>query len=340
MPPAGGVGNPGGHAAVPAEAALVDVAHPTTVIGSGTPASCTSAAVVAAVKKGGVVTFNCGPTPVSITMTETAKVVNANERLVIDGGGKVTLSGDGKRRILYQDTCDQAQGWTTSHCDDQATPLLVLQNLTFADGNSSATDNRGGGAVLVGGGQVKVINSRFVRNTCNATGPDVAGGALRLIMTTAPDYIVNSTFGGSAADANTCSNGGAVAGLQARNIVILNSLFTNNAAVGRGANPARAGTPGGGNGGAIYSDGMKLSLSVKGSLVQDNTANEGGGALFYTSNDGQGPLFLLDSSVLRHNPDTPWMNTPGMFVKGTKEYGQEPLTMDMLKRYLVNTTIQ
>ncbi|MFC1419387.1 hypothetical protein [Streptacidiphilus cavernicola] len=138
-------GNPGGGAAVPAAARAVDSSHPDRVIGHGTAASCTSAAVVAAVAAGGVITFSCGPDPVVITMTATAKVRNASARVVLDGGGKVTLSGGGQRRILYQDTCDQAQGWTTSHCQDQSTPQLTVQNLTFADGNSTGDTAEGGG---------------------------------------------------------------------------------------------------------------------------------------------------------------------------------------------------
>jgi hypothetical protein len=54
-------GNPDGHAYVPPAARAVNTRHPNHVIGSGTPASCTSAAVVNAVAKGGVITFNCGP---------------------------------------------------------------------------------------------------------------------------------------------------------------------------------------------------------------------------------------------------------------------------------------
>ncbi|HEY3480810.1 MAG TPA: hypothetical protein VGL02_18090, partial [Streptomyces sp.] len=117
--PAGGgtphFGNPGGHAAVPAAARAVDTSHPTRTVGHGSAASCTSAAVAAAVAAGGVITFSCGPNPVVITMTATAKVRNAaSSRVVLDGGGKVTLSGGGRHRILYMNTCDQAQGWTTS----------------------------------------------------------------------------------------------------------------------------------------------------------------------------------------------------------------------------------
>src|SRR3954451_2136023 len=89
-------GNPAGHAAVPAAARAVDTSHPTRTIGDGTPASCTSAAVVKAVAAGGIITFDCGPGPVTITMKTTAKVRNANATVVLDGGGRVTLSGAGK----------------------------------------------------------------------------------------------------------------------------------------------------------------------------------------------------------------------------------------------------
>src|SRR5262245_6311291 len=84
-------GNPAGKAAVPAEARAVDTTRPTRVIGNGTRASCTSTAVVAAVAAGGIITFSCGPAPVTIAMTQTAKVRNANgPKVVLDGGGKVT----------------------------------------------------------------------------------------------------------------------------------------------------------------------------------------------------------------------------------------------------------
>ena len=208
-------GNPGGRAPVPAEARAEDTSQPTRVIGDGTPASCTSAAVVAAVAAGGVITFYCGPAPVTITMKATAKVRNANgPTIVLDGGGKVTLSGGGKRRILYMNTCDKAQGWTTSHCQDQDHPRLTVQNLTFADGNSTGetTEGGGGGAIFVRGGRFKVVNSRFVRNRCDQTGPDLGGAAIRVLSQYQgkPVYVVNSTFGGASGQGGVCSNGGAL----------------------------------------------------------------------------------------------------------------------------------
>ena len=65
------------------------------IVGNGTPASCTSRAVVAAVRAGGLIRFSCGPRPVTIRMKETARVRNTASRVVLDGGGLVTLSGMG-----------------------------------------------------------------------------------------------------------------------------------------------------------------------------------------------------------------------------------------------------
>ena len=131
-------GNPDGHASVPQAGAAVNTSHPNHVIGAGTAAGCTSAAVVKAVASGGVITFNCGPNPVTITMTATAKVVNTSHQVVLDGGGLVTLSGGGKRQILYMNTCDKKQKWTTSDCYNQQWPQLTVQNITLKDGNSKS----------------------------------------------------------------------------------------------------------------------------------------------------------------------------------------------------------
>jgi hypothetical protein len=313
-------GNPGGGVAVPAAAQAVDTSHPTTVIGHGTAASCTSAAVVAAVAAGGVITFACGPDPVVITMSATAKVRNASSRVVLDGGGKVTLSGGGVRRILYMDTCDQAQGWTTSHCQDQSTPQLTVQNLTFADGNSTGdtAEGGGGGAILDRGGRLKIVNSRFLRNRCDRTGPDLGGAAVRALDQSGglPVYVVDSTFGGAPGQGGSCSNGGALSSIGV-SWVVLDSVLSYNSAVGDGANPARSGTPGGGSGGAVYTDGNRYTVTVEGSLIEHNTANEGGGALFFVSNDHTGTLTLKDSTLLA-NPNAGFSTAgyPGIFFLG------------------------
>lgn len=124
---------PAARCTLPAEAQPEDVSRPTTVVGTGTAASCTPAAFVAAVAQGGVITFDCGAAPATITLDQTAKVFNdKSQKVVIDGGGRVTLSGGGRVRILYQNTCDESQVWTTDHCDNQEYPQLTVQNITFA----------------------------------------------------------------------------------------------------------------------------------------------------------------------------------------------------------------
>jgi hypothetical protein len=305
-------GNPSGSAVVPAAAQPVNTSHPTRVIGNGTPASCTSAAVVAAVAAGGIITFSCGPGPVTIAMQATAKVVNTSAEVVLDGGGKVTLSGGGLRRILYMDTCDPGQQWTTSHCQNQPEPQLVVQNLTFTRGNSTGQtyDGGGGGAILDRGGQLKVIDSSFLDNRCDSTGPDLGGAAIRALSqyNNLPVYIVRSTFRGG-----VCSNGGALSSIGV-SWVVLNSVMTGNKAIGWGANPASSGSPGGGSGAAIYTDGDLYTLTVAGTVIRHNTAREGGGAIFFVSNNFTGTL-SIQGSALHDNPSEGFQTVgyPGIF---------------------------
>jgi hypothetical protein len=312
-------GNPGG-VALPAEAQRVDTSNPDRTVGTGTPAGCTSQAVVDAVALGGIITFNCGPDPVTIVMTDTAKVVNTSPVVVLDGGGKVTLSGGGQLRILYMNTCDPAQIWTTSHCQNQDQPQLTLQGLTFTAGNSAGDlrEGGGGGAVFVRGGRVKVLDSVFTANRCDSTGPDVGGGALRVLSqyNGLPVIVATSTFGGSPGRGNSCSNGGALSSIGV-SWQIYNSLFTDNSAIGLGANPARSGTPGGGNGGAICLDGNRYALDLAGTIVRDNVANEGGGAIFFVSNDRTGEL-RITASALSNNPSLGFETAgyPGIFFLG------------------------
>lgn len=299
---------------VPDEARAEDSSHPTTVVGNGSPASCTSSAFVDAVARGGVIVFDCGSDPVTITLDRTAKVVNdASQQVVIDGGGKVTLSGGGRVRILYQNTCDEAQVWTTPHCDNQPYPELTVQNLTFIDGSAKSTDE-GGGAIYAQGGRLKVVNSHFYGNACADTGPDVGGGAIRALQQHGgkPVFVVGSTFGSADGGGNVCSNGGALSSIGV-SYTVLNSVLVNNRAVGNGANPAKPNTPGGGSGGAIYNDGNAFHLRICGSTLENNHANEGGGAIFFVSNDRSGSL-SIEESRLENNESGTFENFPGMFV--------------------------
>ena len=69
-------GHPGRICAVPPEGLPEDSSRPTTVVGTGTPASCTPEALEAAVAAAGVVTFDCGPDPVTITLPRELRLRN------------------------------------------------------------------------------------------------------------------------------------------------------------------------------------------------------------------------------------------------------------------------
>jgi hypothetical protein len=237
----------------------VDTSSPTTVVGTGTPASCTEAALTAALTKGGVVTFDCGAAPITITVTAEQAFKNDT---VIDGGGKVTLSGGGKTRILHLVSAYNV-----------ATPKLTVQHLAFTGGfttdvmNTKAT-TQGGAAIFRDGGSLDVIDCQFTDNHCAQTGQDVSGGAITSqgIGTT---VIVGSTFTN-----NSGSDGGAVGNL-GDILTVVNSTFDGNSATGTDGNPGN-----GGNGGAIVFDGSKTTMTLCGSTFTHNKANAAGGAVF------------------------------------------------------------
>jgi predicted outer membrane repeat protein len=270
---------------------------------------------VAAIRHGGVIRFACGPKPVTIRMRSTAKVVNTSRRVVIDGGGRVTLSGGGRRRILYMDTCDKRQTWTTSHCQDQATPRLTIERLRMIDGNSTGQlfEGGGGGAIFDRGGRLQIVDSTFAGNRCDPTGPDLGGGAVRALSQyrSLPVDVINSRF-----TDNVCSNGAALSSIGV-SWTVTGDTFTGNRAIGHGANPARGGTPGGGSGGAIYNDGDTMQLRISHSTFTHNHANEGGGAIFFVSDDRTGTMSIRDSHLIDNVSDGfQTAGLPGIYFLG------------------------
>jgi hypothetical protein len=272
--------------AIPAGAGLEDTSHPNHVVGRGTPASCTSAAVVAAVKAGGIITFDCGSAPVTIEMTETAKIFNdAAAKNVIDGGGLVTLNGMKQRRILYMNTCDESLVWTSTHCQDQEYPQLTVQNITFSDGNAGNESSPEGGAIYALGGRIKVVNSRFFSNICKShTSTLLFGGAVSAFeqYEALPVYVVHSTFGGESNLGNTCNDGGALGSIGVSWTIVDSVLDYNHAA----------------SGGAIYNDGVDLKLILSGSRLEYNQVTTYGSAIFFVSDTDPGSVTITDSSIV------------------------------------------
>lgn len=275
----------------------VDTSKPTTVVGTGSAASCTDAAFRAAVAKGGIVTFDCGG---AATITVASEVPVSTDT-TIDGSNQITLSGGASSRILHI-----MSAWNV------ATPLLTVQNLTFANGFTSDVPNttstkEGGGAIFEDGGSLTVIHCVFQGNQCALSGQDVSGGAING-QGVGTLIIVGSTFAN-----NSGSNGGGV-GTQDENVTVVNSTFSSNSATGNMGNPGN-----GGNGGGLTYDGAHISLTLCGDTFTNNKANAAGGAVFrvgYTDQGGAPSVVTIDRSTFDSNTvDAMMGNAAGLYLE-------------------------
>ncbi|WP_084039586.1 S-layer homology domain-containing protein [Demequina sp. NBRC 110053] len=296
------------------------------VVGDGTPASCTSAAVASAVLGGGDVSFDCGPAALTIQLNQTLMTCNTHNcehpwrggdpvaALTVDGGGVITLSGGGSRGIFYANSCEETFGWLSSSCQNETTPHVTFRNIGFTDGNATVSPagvdtlpgGGGGGAIAMRGGTLTVQDAWFTSNRCMTAHSDAGGGAIRATGVGGGVTISNSRFSD-----NRCANGGAVSSLQSR-MSIADSTFTGNVATGQGASDGR-----GGNGGAVYFDGTNQNVTIARSTITSNMAPEGGPAVFYVSNNPTGSLTIQDST-LTGNTGQSFYTSPyrSIFFKG------------------------
>jgi hypothetical protein len=283
-----------------------------TVVGDGTSGSCTAAALSAAVKSGGAITFNCGgPATINIA-AEIALPIDRDT--VLDGGGTITLDGGGASRILHFPGTDYRAMNGPQH-------TVTVQHLSFANAKASGTainvpgsapaacsrgtgTDGGGGAIFMESGILHVIDCVFTNNQAAELGPDVAGGGIYAIGST-DLTIVGSQFSG-----NSASNGGAVGCLNS-DLTIVDDVFDSSQATGNGANSVDTSMcPGsvnggqigsGGNGGAISIDGgSDGTVTLCGCTFTHNTAGAFGGAMFRTP-DKAVQLMQIDRTTFDNN---------------------------------------
>ena len=341
-------GNPDGkctNLTVPPEGKAADVSKPTAVIGSGTPASCTFAALSAAVAAGGVITFNCGAAPVTIPVTATMTLPTA-KNTVIDGGRLVTLDGGGKTQMLRFDSPDFQKNETR----------VVLQHLRMINGfvpgskpipQAPAPCSQGfndgeGGAIYMRDGNLSVIDCIFENNKAAPVGPDVAGGAIRMLGSKHGVVIVGSTFLG-----NSASNGAGV-GCLFSELDVYDSYLDGHTATGHDANnndPQKCAVMNngqneigsGGNGGALYSDGNSVNVVLCGDKITNNHAgtNAFGGGLFFTSNNFGGTLTIADTNIAS-NTGGHWTQTQS----GAMKNAGTAVGTNCKSLTIINSTIQ
>jgi len=272
------------------------------VVGNGTPASCTAAALTAALGGGGTVTFDCGPAPHTITLT-TVQTITTDT--TIDGGNLITLSGGMATRLFSVQNgatftvrgLQLVDGSTTGkggaiYAERLSTITIedcLFQDNVAANGGAIATNGWGAnddGVVL------SISGSTFSHNTATAPalpGGGNGGGALYLSGGTAA-MVSDTTFSG-----NTAGNGGAIHLLHS-NLWATDVTFTSNSAQN---------TAGGGGGGAIYMDGTKAlsgQVRLQACTFRQNSTNQLGGAIF-SFPEGTGAT-AIDQSTFDGNVST------------------------------------
>jgi hypothetical protein len=168
------------------------------VVGTGTPGSCTEAALDAALATGGGVSFNCGPAVHTITTTS-AKTIDTPTQ--IDGGNKIILDGQDSHRLFVSNSA------------------LALSNIVLTGGYVAGSD---GGAILHLSTEDELVLTNVTIRDSQST--DSGGAIASYGPTTLTDSVLEN---------NQALNGGALyaryAGAQ---VQLYSSVLYNNRATG------------------------------------------------------------------------------------------------------------
>jgi hypothetical protein len=217
------------------------------VVGDGTPASCTEAALDTALAEGGDITFNCGDAPHTIVLSEDKNiaidtVIDGDNRITLSGGnaaGLFTVNGESSltlRRLTILDTAGAAAVYNSG--------FLTVEQSTFR--------NNQRGAVYNAGGVITVANSTFEDNA-NSQGGAITNENSGTLTVTGSTFTNNRNSGSG--------NGGAIFSSTGSTATIGDSQFRQNQSPGGGA-------------GAIYNTHV---MTIENTIVEDNEAASGGG---------------------------------------------------------------
>jgi predicted outer membrane repeat protein len=247
------------------------------VVGTGTPASCTETALNTALAGGGLVTFNCGAAPFTLVLSAVKNIIADT---TVDGGGKITLSGNNATRHFF------INGGVN----------FALKNITLANGFSPV----GGGALETAGALVTVANARLTNNRAIDQ-----GGAIYCFVGTGGAFTITNSL----IDGNTSTRGGAIyndgcAFNIAGSAINSNSVPTTSLGLGGGVFNATNGVltvtqsslsnNKALDGGGLYVAG-NASANIAGSTFSGNAGGYGGGI------ENDGALTMTASTIAGNN---------------------------------------
>ena len=230
-----------------------------TTVGTGTAASCTESAFVAALTAPETlqITFACGSSPVTIALTAPRTI---SSTMTIDGGNVVTLQRSGIGNLLSVTatgnlTLSQIAltGGVNGGCGG-AISVAASGRLTLTDARLVGNGSLGAGGAVCNAGTVSATRTLFSGNQASTT-----GGAIQntgTITLTDCRLFTNSAS----------TNGGAI--YSSNTVVMQRSRVTGNTANG--------------SGGGIHATGGKMELTD--SSVLQNTAGTWGGGLANDAN--------------------------------------------------------
>lgn len=236
------------------------------VVGTGTPESCTEAALNAALAGGGGVTFDCGTSPVTITVTAMITITAG------EGVPATSMDGGGLVNITSSDCVPAPIGFGCHPVRAFFVPVggnVVVSNLSF---NGEAISNYGEATVsnsafsgkprfgaITNSGRLRVTNSTFTRNVPrddgSSSGRAIYNQGIRLggsVRGPGKLTVTNCTFSGnstndlaggailnvggkvtvssSAFTGNSADYGGAIESITGGKVIVTNSIFSGNRA--------------------------------------------------------------------------------------------------------------
>jgi hypothetical protein len=262
------------------------LAQAATVVGNGTPASCTAAALATAIDAGGTITFDCGLEPVTIA----GGPYTVAGALTIDGGGLVTLSGEDAHRHFVVTTEGSLRLANLTLTGGSAVEgggsifsegVLVLDTVVVHDNRTTGV-NSGGGAVVSLGGALTIFGSHFYANVAAYT-----AGAI--LQSNGVLVIENSVI-----DGNSAAVFGAID--STGDLTIRNTMLRGNRATA-------------GDGGAVgVIDG---TARIEDSLIEGNFAGSGGGGVYSSPNFPGTTVTIRDTRIIRNEADTTFAGALG-----------------------------